>query len=108
MYAHYIPILLLFLILFLMRREEQNMITRMIARRKTKEEMNVKELAIRFEGKRCIINTFNNQFVGVITKVTDGALLLETKKGEELVNLDYVVRIQEYPEKKQTRTATEK
>ena len=58
------------------------------------------ELAKRFIDKECVIYTFNNQFTGVIKEVSGGALLVENNNNTEAVNLDFVVRIREYPRKK--------
>ena len=60
------------------------------------------ELAKRFIGKECLIYAFDNshQFDGVIKEVSDGAILVE-KNGEiEAINLDFVIRIREYPRDK--------
>lgn len=56
------------------------------------------ELAKRFLGKNCIIYYFDSQARGVITQVDD--VLLQTKRGEELLNLNFITRIMEYPSKK--------
>lgn len=60
------------------------------------------ELAKRFIGKECIISSFdsNHQFDGIIKEVTDGAVLLEKNGKLEAVNLDFVIRIREYPRNK--------
>ena len=58
------------------------------------------ELAKRFIGRECIIYTFNSQLTGLIKEVTDGAILIENGGAPEAVNLDFVVRIREYPKKK--------
>ena len=60
------------------------------------------ELAKRFIGKECLIYAFdsNHQFVGTIKEVTDGAILLEKDDTLEAINLDFVIRIREYPRKK--------
>jgi len=60
------------------------------------------ELAKKFIGKECLIYAFdsNHQFSGVITEVTDGALLLEKDGALEAINLDFVIRIREYPKNK--------
>ena len=56
----------------------------------------MKELATRFIGKECIVCFFDgNQRAGVITEVTDGALLLEKNGNVEALNLDFVLRIKE-------------
>ena len=62
----------------------------------------MKELAKRFVDKECVIATFdmNHQFDGVIKEVTDGAILIEKSGKFEAINLDFVVRIREYPRNK--------
>ena len=58
------------------------------------------ELAKRFIEKECIIYTFNNQVVGIIKEIEGNALMIEKNGVFEAVNLDFVVRIREYPKKK--------
>ena len=62
----------------------------------------MKELAKRFIDKECVISSFdgNHQYEGVIREVTDGAILLEKNGKIEALNLDFVIRIREYPRKK--------
>lgn len=55
------------------------------------------EFAKKFIDKECIIYTFNSQIEGVIKEVSDTAIMLEKKGTLEAVNLDFVVRIREYP-----------
>jgi len=60
------------------------------------------ELAKKFIGKECLIYAFdsNHQFEGIIKEVVDGAILLENKGQIEAINLDFVIRIREYPRNK--------
>ena len=59
------------------------------------------ELAKNFIDKECIIYTFNNSLIQcTIKEISKNALLLETGNTVEAVNLDFVVRIREYPRKK--------
>ena len=62
----------------------------------------MKELAKRFMNKECVIYSFdsNHLFDGVIKEVTDGAILLEKDSKVEAINLDFVIRIREYPRNK--------
>lgn len=56
------------------------------------------ELAKKFIGEDCIINTMNGQINGIITDVTDGGILIQSDdKSEQAVNIDYIVRIRKYP-----------
>ena len=53
--------------------------------------------------EECIIYTVADNFgniQGVIKDVNDTGITVENKQGLQAVNLDYVVRIREYPRKK--------
>ena len=62
----------------------------------------MKALAKRFIDKECLISSFdgNHQYEGIIKEVTDGAILIEKDGKNEAVNLDFVIRIREYPKNK--------
>ena len=68
----------------------------------------MKELATKFVDKECIIDSFdgNHQYSGVIKDVTDGAILIEKAGKMEAVNLDFVIRIREYPRNKNGKKKT--
>ena len=67
-----------------------------------KEKTEMIELAKQFIGKECLIYSFdsNHQFSGTIQEVSDGALLIENNGVLEAINLDFVIRIREYPKNK--------
>lgn len=99
----FLPIFLLFVILYMQRRREEAAVYRVINRKKNKEgdREEMKELAKGFVGKECIIYTFNSQIEpAVIKEISDGAVLVERNGTLEAVNLDFVTRIREYPRKK--------
>ena len=99
--ATYIPIIILFLLLLLMLREQKRMvIKKLIKKRRSEERVRMTELAKKFIDKECIIYTFNSQFIGTVKEVADSALLVENGGTLEAVNIDFVVRIREYPRKK--------
>lgn len=64
----------------------------------------MKELAKQFIGKDCIIYTVTSNdgcIQGVIREIGDSGMVVERSSGEyEIVNLDFVTRIREYPRKK--------
>ena len=62
----------------------------------------MKELAEKFIDKECVLYSFDgsHQFEGVIKEVTDGAVLVEKDGKREAINLDFIVRIREYPRNK--------
>ena len=99
----YFAVLFLFLVVFMIMRTNQSIIAgKAIQKRKSGDKTQMIELAKRFIGKECLIYAFdsNHQFVGIITEVTDGAILLEKDDTLEAINLDFVIRIREYPKKK--------
>ncbi len=92
--------ILLFIVIYSSKRDEK-IILKQIKKMKNKEERaEMTELAKRFIGKECVISTFNSQVVGVIKEVTDGAVLIENNENPEIINIDYIVKIKEYPRNK--------
>ena len=58
----------------------------------------MKELAEKFIDKECVVYSFDgHQYTGVIKEVTDGAILVEKDGKLEALNLDFIIRIREYP-----------
>lgn len=92
--------ILLFIVIYSSKRDEK-IILKQIKKKKNKEERaEMTELAKRFIGKECVISTFNSQVVGVIKEVTDGAVVIENNENLEIINIDYIVKIKEYPRNK--------
>ncbi len=60
------------------------------------------ELAKKFIDKECLIYAFDSshQFQGIIKEVSNGAILVENAGSLEAINLDFVIRIREYPKNK--------
>jgi len=99
----YIPIIVLWIIIFIMLRNRKAVIARqIIKKRKMEDNTEMKELAKRFIDKECIISSFdgNHQYEGIIKEVTNGAVLVEKDGKIEALNLDFVIRIREYPRNK--------
>ena len=101
--SYYIRLIVMFIVVFIILRRRKNIIAKkIIKKRELEERSKMIELAKRFIGKECIIYAFDSghQFDGVIKEVSDGAILIE-KNGEiEAINLDFVIRIREYPRDK--------
>ena len=101
--TYYIPLVVMFIIIFIiMRRRKIVIAEKVIKRKKSEETTEMVELAKRFIGKECIVYSFDGgrQFDGVIKEVSDGALLIEKNGQTEAINLDFVIRIREYPKNK--------
>ena len=73
-------------------------------RKHNKEILFMKELAKQFTGEECIIYTITSNdgtIQGVIREIDDGGMIIERNSGErEIINLDFVTRIRQYPKKK--------
>lgn len=78
-------------------------------RKQNKETLVMKELAKQFIGEECIIYTITSNdgsVQGIIKEINDGGMVIERKSGErEIINLDFVTRIREYPRKKNGKKA---
>ena len=100
----YIPIIIMWIIIiYVLFRNRRAVIARqIIKKRKMEGNTEMKELAKRFIDKECLITAFdsNHQFEGVIKEVSDSAILVEKKEAVEAINLDFVIRIREYPRNK--------
>ena len=83
-------------------RRKAVIIRKIIEKRKTGGNTEMKELAERFIDKECLIYAFDSshQYEGVIKEVTNGAILIEKDGKTEAINLDFVIRIREYPRNK--------
>ena len=104
----YIVLLALFLLVIIScmtRRRRLAAVKHILNQKMQNKENNVmKELAKRFIGEECIIYTITSDdgsVQGVIKEVDDGGMVIEKKTGElEIINLDFVTRIRQYPRKK--------
>lgn len=95
----YIVLIVMVIILFIQRRNKMVWLKQFIESKKAEDRNEMLELAKRFIGKECIVYTFNTQLEGTIREVSEGAILIERTDSVEAVNLDFIVRIREYPRK---------
>lgn len=91
--------MILCIILSQQRRQTKQYINAKAKRQKGDTEMN--QLAQRYIGKYVLLDTVaSGSYDGLAKEVVDNAVVLE-KNGEEIiVNLDYVLRLREYPKNK--------
>ena len=107
--SNYIPFIVIFIILYVMFRNRKAIVARKtIQKRKPEGNKEMIELAKRFIGKDCLIYAFdsNHQVSGVIKEVSNSAILVQNGETLEAVNLDFVIRIREYPKNKQGKKMT--
>ena len=100
----YIPIIVLWIIIFIIFLNKRKVIAarKIIKNRKMEYKTEMIELAKKFIDKECLIYSFdsNHQFQGVIKEVSEGAILIENNGTVEAINLDFVIRIREFPKNK--------
>jgi hypothetical protein len=103
----YLVIIALLIIFFCFRRRRRTAVVAwqiLNQRKQNKENVVMKELAKQFIGEECIIYTITSNegsIQGVIKEIDDGGMVIERNSGErEIVNLDFVTRIRQYPRKK--------
>lgn len=90
-----------FAIIMRNKKEKKIIIKQHIMRKRNKKESVIMiELAKKFIGKKCLIYTFDTQVTGVINEVTDGGVLIDNNGSIEVLNMDFIVRIREYPKNK--------
>lgn len=58
------------------------------------------ELLKNYIDKDCIIYTINTQLTGIIKEVSDSWISVEIHENVEIINIDYITRIREYPKNK--------
>ena len=105
LYLILLALFLLVIIPWIMRQRRLAAVRHILNQKKqNKENSEMKELAKRFIGEECIIYTIasnHGSLQGVIKEIDDGGMVIEKKKGElEIINLDFVTRIRQYPRKK--------
>ena len=98
----YLPIILCIILLLMLRKRKAVVARKLIKRRKMEDKTEMIELAKKFIGKDCILYAFDSshQFHGIIKEVNDGAILIENGGTLEAINLDFVIRIREFPKNK--------
>lgn len=103
MQSSYILMLALVLLLIAIaanRRRRAAVTHHILSKNNQKELEKMKELAESFVGKEVVVYTMMGSegiVKGTLEAVTDGALLLNCENDREAVNLEYVVRLRDWP-----------
>lgn len=104
-----IIIILLLLVVYLPLKRRRRAVAHILLRKKTRRKLNIKEneemkeFAESFIGKDVYIKLLDGHADGYVKQVTDGGIMLEWEGNIQVVNLEYVVKIREYPHKKGKR-----
>ena len=102
----WIAIFLLFFLLWQQRQQQNLAAAKLIQRKKLGGGKGMSAMVESYIGKDCIVYTLNNsQISGYVREVRDGWLRIDTAKGSDVINLDYIIRVREYPKNKKGNRA---
>lgn len=113
--SNYTILIIIFVVLLLISAEN----SKKIAARKNRQLrtkmrgkgsfFKMSEMIKRYLGKDCIIycgNSFSESVSGIIEEVTDEWVCVTSKEGNQIVKIEYISRIREYPKNKKGKRAT--
>lgn len=95
----FMPIWIIILISANRNNEFKKIAMTKIRKRKEGQTMN-NEIIKSYIGKECILYTFQTQVSGIIESVEENWISIRVENKLELINIDYVTRIREFPLKK--------
>ena len=99
MNSSYLIFIFLIIIIFISHHNNEKALCAYLA--KKKGDISMQELAKRFIGKDVLINLISQGTVdGILTEVCDNAAVIEKDGHTAVINLDFVVRLREYPKNK--------
>lgn len=103
-YIYFVLFITVFLIYLPRKRKRQYIVNRIVTKnrkmyRNDDRRIIMKELAQRFIGKDVYIKLLEGNADGIVREVTDSGIILDNKGNLQVVNLDYVMKIREYPYK---------
>jgi len=112
--ATWIALFLLFFIIWLTmkstKKKRQRNILKIRRLHKKKGGVTMSEVIKRFVDKECIITTMNETVTGIITAVEENWIVVSPagnpEAGADIISLDYISRIREYPRKKNGKRRT--
>lgn len=98
MWLYIVILLLIFCPLIANEKKKKIQIKKIIKRKKQGEENQMKILAQNFINKYCLIHILDDVVEGTIMSITeDNGMEVETKNGIAALNLEYVIKIEEWP-----------
>ena len=83
-----------------LKNEKQKRILNIIKNKRRKGLEAMSEAIKKCIGKEVIITTMSTQIVGTVEAVEENWLSVKARNGSEIINVDYISRIREYPRNK--------
>jgi len=97
--AIFLPIWIIIIVNLNNNKELQKSIIFKLKKKREGQRMS-NEVIKNFIGKDCIMSTFQTQITGVIESIEDNWVIIRVGEQIEIINIDYISRIREYPLKK--------
>ena len=94
--AYFVFFIIVFFVIFFSMKKKRNRIMRRIRKKRRGSGCMDQELLRGFIGKTCIIKA-SETIQGEMKRIEGNWMEVETKQGNELLNIDFIERIQEYP-----------
>lgn len=98
-YIYFILLIMVFLIYLPRKKRKKYVAKNRMINKNEKERAILKELMQSFVGKDVFVKLLEGNADGIVKEVTDGGMVLENKNGLQILNLDYIIKIREYPYK---------
>ena len=95
----YLPIFISIITALYYNKEYQKYIYKRIKNKKEGRTF-INDMIKNYIGKECLIYTFQTQVAGVIESIEDNWISVKTAGASEIINIDYISRIREYPKNK--------
>lgn len=94
--------MLVIIIVSQQRQKKTAVIQRILKNKRIKGAKKMHELLVKYIGQECVVYTLSgSQLIGTVNSIKDGWLSLTNEGGkDEVLNLDYIIRIREVPRKK--------
>lgn len=99
----YFIFFVLLLLVYLPKKRKKKYRIKMITNKNEREMECMSELIQSLMGKDVYVKLLEGTADGIVKEVTDKGVVLEGKDGIQIINLDYIISIREYPYKKGKR-----
>ena len=100
MNSSYIAVFILIFVVLITIQERNNLLRLIIRRKKQRRgNLSMNEIIKNYIGKDCVIYLSNSSSVitGCLISLNDNWITVKTKDGDEILNIDYIVRLKEHP-----------
>ena len=95
--------LLLLCVLLVLQQRKRNWAAQYLKLRGRKEGLVMTEAVKKLIGRECYFYLLSGEVTGIVREVEGRSVVVETRRETQVVNLDFVMRVREIPEKKRKK-----